>query len=313
MEIANPIYDVIFKYLMDDVESAKTIISTILGIEINELLPLPQEQAIHSDSKKLTTIRVDFMAIIRLKDGTLKKVLIEMQKAKNPTDVMRFRRYLGENYIKYDHIKDLDPIPLPIICIYFIGYKVNLKNSVVYNKVSFHDMLNGDVVQSSEEIMELLTHETCFIFIDNLSEEEQNHGLNALLTIFDQQNVKSDDLQYILESDIFDNINEPALKKLIMKLHTATLEAELLHKAKLENDFNRDLDIAFGKLTRETELERKLKEEERKLKEEAILQKEEAIFQKEEAIKLLYKNGIDPSVIASSLSIDLSEVLNIVK
>ena len=62
-----------------------------------------------------------------------------------------------------------------------------------------------------------------------------------------------------------------------MKLHTATLEAELLHKAKLEDDFNRDLDIAFGKLTRETELERKLKEEERKLKEEAILQKEEAI------------------------------------
>ena len=91
-----------------------------------------------------------------------------------------------------------------------------------------------------------------------------------------------------------------------MKLHTATLEAELLHKAKLEDDFNRDLDIAFGKLTRETELERKLKEEERKLKEEAI-------FQKEEAIKLLYKNGIDPSVIASSLSIDLSEILNIVK
>ena len=84
-----------------------------------------------------------------------------------------------------------------------------------------------------------------------------------------------------------------------MKLHTATLEAELLHKAKLEDDFNRDLDIAFGKLTRETELERKLKEE--------------AILQKEEAIKLLYKNGIDPSVIASSLSIDLSEVLNIVK
>ncbi|MBK8635637.1 MAG: hypothetical protein IPN72_19565 [Saprospiraceae bacterium] len=28
-----------------------------------------------------------------------------------------------------------------------------------------------------------------------------------------------------------------------MKLHTATLEAELLHKAKLEDDFNRDLDF----------------------------------------------------------------------
>ena len=94
MEIANPIYDVVFKYLMDDIESANTIISTILGLEIIELIPLPQEQVIHSDNKKLTTIRVDFMAIIRLKGGKLKKVLIEMQKAKNPTDIMRFRRYL---------------------------------------------------------------------------------------------------------------------------------------------------------------------------------------------------------------------------
>lgn len=43
MKIANPIYDVIFKYLMEDIESAKSIISAIIGKEIIELISIPQE------------------------------------------------------------------------------------------------------------------------------------------------------------------------------------------------------------------------------------------------------------------------------
>ncbi len=42
MEIANPIYDVIFKYLMEDNEIAALIISTITGEDIVELEFLPQ-------------------------------------------------------------------------------------------------------------------------------------------------------------------------------------------------------------------------------------------------------------------------------
>ncbi len=41
--IANPIYDVVFKYLMEDTEIAKLILSTIIDEEIESLDFLPQE------------------------------------------------------------------------------------------------------------------------------------------------------------------------------------------------------------------------------------------------------------------------------
>jgi len=53
---------------------------------------------------------LDFSAKIRLPDQSYKQVLIEIQKAKYSTDIMRFRRYLGEQYKKttsvYSEIKN---------------------------------------------------------------------------------------------------------------------------------------------------------------------------------------------------------------
>jgi hypothetical protein len=46
MLIANPIYDVVFKYLMEDNKIAKILISKILNEEIIELNAKPQENII---------------------------------------------------------------------------------------------------------------------------------------------------------------------------------------------------------------------------------------------------------------------------
>ncbi len=43
MRIANPIYDVVFKYLMEDAKIAKLLISSIIGEEIESLDFRPQE------------------------------------------------------------------------------------------------------------------------------------------------------------------------------------------------------------------------------------------------------------------------------
>ncbi len=43
MEIANPIYDVVFKYLMEDNKVAKIFLSAITGLEITNLEFIPQE------------------------------------------------------------------------------------------------------------------------------------------------------------------------------------------------------------------------------------------------------------------------------
>jgi hypothetical protein len=117
-------------------------------------------------------MRMDFKAIVKIEEGKFEKILIEMQKGKNVTDIYRFRRYLGENYTKTD-IVDEKQSSLPISCIYFIGYAVPIKNAVVTNKKEFKDLVTGQIIQEKMEIMELLNHNSYFIFIDNLQHTEK--------------------------------------------------------------------------------------------------------------------------------------------
>ena len=72
MQIANPIYDVVFKYLMEDAKIARLLISSIIGEEIEELDFCSQEftsdinkNRIEGNSGTLTVYRLDFNAKIK--------------------------------------------------------------------------------------------------------------------------------------------------------------------------------------------------------------------------------------------------------
>ncbi|MDR2621527.1 MAG: hypothetical protein LBC48_02970, partial [Dysgonamonadaceae bacterium] len=109
MHIANPIYDVVFKFMMEDEKVAKSFLSAIIGEEVVELSFASRERTIRKPTEKkeekkedeglcLTVCRYDFSAQIALPGGGFKTVLIELQKAKLASDIMRFCRYLGRNY-----------------------------------------------------------------------------------------------------------------------------------------------------------------------------------------------------------------------
>ncbi len=128
MHIANPIYDSVFKFLMEDTPSAILLLSTIIEETIISLEFLPQENVLQLSNRSLTVYRLDFCAKIKTAHGE-KQVLIEIQKAKLPSDIMRFRRYLGEQYSKksnrYEVIDSQGKLTyklLPILTIYFLGY-----------------------------------------------------------------------------------------------------------------------------------------------------------------------------------------------
>jgi len=46
MQIANPLYDAAFKYLLEDGDSAKVLLSALLDEEIVSLMPLAREHAV---------------------------------------------------------------------------------------------------------------------------------------------------------------------------------------------------------------------------------------------------------------------------
>ena len=54
MIIANPIYDTVFKFLLEDLTIGKKLISVIIGEEVLELEVRPQEQTTPSNKFLLT-------------------------------------------------------------------------------------------------------------------------------------------------------------------------------------------------------------------------------------------------------------------
>ena len=78
--IANPIYDVVFKFMMDDNKVARKFISAIIHEEVVELEFAHTEIPYFAD-KGLTVCHIDFSAKIAIPGG-FKIVTIELQKAK---------------------------------------------------------------------------------------------------------------------------------------------------------------------------------------------------------------------------------------
>jgi len=65
MQIANPLYDVAFRYLMEDLESARILLSALLGKTVVTLQLTPTEYAIALEKQNLTVYRMDFAATVR--------------------------------------------------------------------------------------------------------------------------------------------------------------------------------------------------------------------------------------------------------
>ncbi len=91
MKVANAIYDVVFKYLLEDRNIARLLLSALLETEVLDVELRPQEYStsISIRYKSLTVYRIDFKARIRARDGKEKLALIELQKAKLALDIMR--------------------------------------------------------------------------------------------------------------------------------------------------------------------------------------------------------------------------------
>ena len=92
--IANPIYDIVFKYLMEDERIARTILSALLKKDIIKVEVRPHEYA-NGQRDTLSVYRIDFGATVRESDGKEQLILIELQKTWLETETLRFRQYLG--------------------------------------------------------------------------------------------------------------------------------------------------------------------------------------------------------------------------
>jgi len=275
MIIANPIYNTVFKFLMEDLSVAKRVISAIIGEEIIDLAIKPQEQTAFSDKYLLTVFRLDFKAIIRTIDGKEKKVLIELQKSKNSFDVMRFRNYLGTNYSNADEINGFKTI-LPIVPIYFLGFNLTIQRPVLKIGRQYEDLTTGEIIDQKDEFIENLSHDCFVVQIPNLHTETVTK-LEKILSIFNQKWIFDSTQKWLLKFDS-ENIDED-IRLIIKRLSLAAESNEVREQIKIEETFDDSMDRALREKERVIEQKEEIIEQK-----EAIIEQKEAIIEQKEAI-----------------------------
>ncbi|MDR1730206.1 MAG: hypothetical protein LBR52_06050 [Prevotellaceae bacterium] len=282
MYIANPIYDSIFKYMLEDNKVAKVFISAIIGEEILELDFNPQEYSteIASASKgSLTVCRFDFSAKIRTENG-FKTVIIELQKAKYSSDLMRFRRYLGVSYQNKDNSYDeKQEKARQIYCIYFLDYGADLPaRPVLRVDYKMEDISTGDEFPATGEFVSGLHHRSWIVQIKQLKQRRRN-DLEKLLGIFDQSNITDTNHILNVEEDSFPE----EFQQIIRRLRKAAEDPGKRRSMDLEDDIVKELQ----------DLERKIEEKDKTIeeKDKTIEENQKKLAEKDceiAKLKLLY-------------------------
>ena len=277
MKIANPIYDVVFKYLMENNLIAIHLLSAILNENIIALEMQPQEMVTNS-SAGVRMFKIDFKATIRTKDGGIKIILIEIQKSRNGFGIDRFQTYLGLNYMNPNIIVDEKGKSrddrYPITVIYFLGFRLpSIKVPVLKVERRYINAISRHKINAKEDFVEKLSHDLYAIQIPRLKMQVKT-DLEEMLDVFNQNKYKTND-NHIFEYT--GNSTNPKVAGMVKHLGRALVsDPNLLHQILMEEHMEREMRA----------VEDAIKE-----KAEAVIAKEEAVIAKEEAQKntLLWK------------------------
>jgi hypothetical protein len=240
IQIANPIYDEAFKYLMADNKAAWTLLSALLGEDIELVELLPQERSIHSPSiaPQLSVIRFDYIATVEI-HGQRKKVMIELQKSKGNLDIGRFRRYLGSNYHQ-DDLQDKALETLPIIAIYLFGFKMDgVEPAVSRFAVQGHDLIEcKPFTPEADRFLDLLTHVSYFVQLPKLPPKHQTR-VGHILSVFSQHWIHDRDNKRLVLPDELKT--DETLGPIVSRLETAFADETTRKMLQEEEAFERTL------------------------------------------------------------------------
>jgi hypothetical protein len=276
MVIANPIYDVVFKRMMENDKVAKFFIGTLLEQTIEAIEVKPQEFTYSDELTALAVFRLDFIATIKTESGELRKVLIEIQKAKNHFDLMRFRNYLAEQYKKEDKFNNVRVI-LPITTIYILGFKLpEISSPCIKVERNYRDLIDKKIIDERSDFVEKLTHDSFIVQVNRITDRFQTK-LDKLLSVFEQTNFV-DDNEIIKEYNHEVDIDE--LKIVTDILHYSGTNPSEKKKIENEQEAWRTFDALTGNLKQQVEEQIIALNE----KDKALSEKDKALSEKDKAL-----------------------------
>ena len=236
--VANPLYDAVFKYLMEDDRIAKTILTALLKKKVIDVKIRRNEYANLTRREAISMFRIDFAATVLDEDNQPHLMLIELQKTWLPTETLRFRRYLAlqynneENMLKEEHEK----YAIPMVAIYLLGHRVGkIEEPVIYVN---HHAYNYDGKKVEEGIpdpfVESLQHDSIIVQIP-LLHGRVNNRLEKVLCLFDQTNVADNKKVIKVDDKQFEGDND--MEYIVRRLQSAAADPDMRYQMNAEDEF----------------------------------------------------------------------------
>lgn len=273
VNVANPIYDSVFKYLMEDERIAKTILSALLKKEVVGVKMRPHEY-VNTTRDTLSMFRIDFAANVREDDGSEHLILVELQKTWLDTETLRFRQYLGAQYSNKDNIQEdcKKGYAIPMVAVYLLGHRVgDIEEPVIYVNHNSYDY-NGNVVTKGipDPFVDSLVHNSIIVQIPLLRGRINNH-LEKVLSVFDQSNMYADETQ-LLTIDETRYEDDADMMYILHRLTAAAADPMMRQDMNVEDEYFstiEDLDTQVMKQKKQlSEQKDKLAEQDKQLAEQ---------------------------------------------
>lgn len=306
--VANPLYDAVFKYLMEDDRIAKTILTALLKKKVIDVKIRRNEYANLTRRESISMFRIDFAATVLDEDNQPHLMLIELQKTWLPTETLRFRRYLTlqynneENMLKEEHEK----YAIPMVAIYLLGHCVGkIEEPVIYVN---HHAYNYDGKKVEEGIpdpfVESLQHDSIIVQIP-LLHGRVNNRLEKVLCLFDQTNVADNKKVIKVDDKQFEGDND--MEYIVRRLQSAAADPDMRYQMNAEDEFFKELEARDSLIM---EKDGQLKEKDGQLKEkDGQLKEKDEMLRK--MIKGMQENGMSLDAIAGMLNKTVDEVKQI--
>jgi hypothetical protein len=236
--------------MMEDKKAAKPFLSAIIEEEVLDIDDATQKRtfrrSLNNPTEKeeeeklfLSVCRFNFYAKIQVSDGGFKTVTIELQKAKFPWDVMRFRYYPGSHYLHpintYDSKRNKNACCF--YRIFLLGQDIGIPDCpIVCVDYKFKNGKTEECLDATNEFLRSLDSRSWIIQLEQLKQYCRN-DVEKLLSIFNQENWTSN--QHIL------NVNEDEFPEkyhpIIRRLHIASQKADIQKAMEQEDDFMQEL------------------------------------------------------------------------
>ena len=284
--VANPIYDSVFKYLMEDERVAKTVLSALLKKDVVSVELRPHEYA-NETNDKISMFRIDFGARIRTGENETELILIELQKTWVETETLRFRQYLGAQYSDKNNIDkqkgDHKGFAYPMVTIYIMGHRVgDIDVPVLYVSHKAYDYDGHEVKNGMPDpFVESLVHDSIIVQIP-LLHGVINNRLDKVLSVLDQTKRDKDDPHLLcLDESVYADNND--MNYIVHRLTAAASNPMMRQNMNVEDEYYsaiEDRDTAI--MSRD----KKIKEQDGKIKEqrEQLNQKSEQLNKKTEQL-----------------------------